>query len=139
MLPPCRWRLDLLPNGRYHCASSKLISLLGVDEATCQRCPYVDHEPPADAGQADQPTAGQVPSEPPGLLRRAANFAGALGRAVAAGLPLVTQEQQAARLEVCKGCQEYSGLQCRQCGCVASLKAMLGTEDCPLKKWPKIE
>lgn len=39
------------------------------------------------------------------------------------------------RLEVCSGCEQWTGATCRVCGCFTSLKVRLATEACPMGKW----
>lgn len=43
------------------------------------------------------------------------------------------------RLEVCKGCEHWTGSKCRKCGCFTSLKVRLPNEACPIGKWAKEE
>jgi hypothetical protein len=41
------------------------------------------------------------------------------------------------RFDICKGCPELISLtkQCKQCGCIMSLKTKLQHATCPLNKW----
>lgn len=57
----------------------------------------------------------------------------------AAGRPLVSQKQHAARISVCKKCpgKHYQHFQCKLCKCVVFLKAKLPTETCPANYWPR--
>jgi len=41
------------------------------------------------------------------------------------------------RLEVCKGCEHWTGSKCRKCGCFTGLKVRLPEEACPIGKWGK--
>lgn len=43
------------------------------------------------------------------------------------------------RLEVCKGCEHWTGSKCKKCGCFTSLKVRLPSEACPIGKWGKEE
>jgi hypothetical protein len=43
------------------------------------------------------------------------------------------------RLEVCKGCEHWTGSKCKKCGCFTSLKVRLPSEACPIGKWSKEE
>ena len=45
-----------------------------------------------------------------------------------------TPESQA-RLEVCKGCDQWTGKSCKVCGCFVNLKVKIPEEKCPLGKW----
>jgi hypothetical protein len=85
-------------------------------------------------------------------LDHAKHYAAALARWTAKGFPVRTQEQVVACLAVCQGgrdtakCGEFTGGRCKQCGCRVSAssialvnKAKMATEDCKLRKWPKLE
>jgi hypothetical protein len=53
----------------------------------------------------------------------------------------LTPEQTQARLRVCEEpCPFFSPRfrSCCRCGCFVDTKAMLRTEDCPVKKWPAL-
>lgn len=80
-----------------------------------------------------------LPPEPPlpSLPRRAANFAGALARDVAAGRPRRTDEERAAILAICRGCMMFrpSDESCAQCGCAIPRKSALAREHCPRGLW----
>jgi hypothetical protein len=41
------------------------------------------------------------------------------------------------RLDICIGCPEFIKLttQCKECGCIMSLKTKLPNAECPLGKW----
>jgi hypothetical protein len=43
------------------------------------------------------------------------------------------------RLEVCKGCEHWTGSKCKKCGCFTGLKVRLPNEACPIGKWGKEE
>jgi hypothetical protein len=58
---------------------------------------------------------------------------GAMKAAKAATLPETPESQ--ARLEVCKGCDQWTGKSCKVCGCFVSLKVKIPEEKCPLGKW----
>lgn len=55
-----------------------------------------------------------------------------------AGLPVVSQEEHSQRVGTCRSneCGQYWLFYCKQCKCVAFLKAKLATEDCPKGLWP---
>lgn len=81
----------------------------------------------------------------PSLLKQAKSFAKSMGKAamnkVTTGKALVDQEVTQERLAICKGCEFYTGVKCRACGCrcngSTSLmnKLALAHEACPKKKW----
>jgi hypothetical protein len=81
--------------------------------------------------------AEAVTVSPPGLLRRAANFAVAAGRHVLHGLPVVAPEEKERRLAVCRACPQLmpDGETCRRCGCSTPTKTGWKLEACPIGKW----
>jgi hypothetical protein len=81
---------------------------------------------------------GGPPAPPePGLLRKAAAFAGAVVRHAAAGLPQAPPAEAARRLALCLECPEFvAGKQsCRRCGCDMPRKVRWAEQACPLGKW----
>ena len=75
----------------------------------------------------------------PSTLKKAANFAGALAQHVAAGLPVVSDEEYEARLAQCNNCELRHGDVCTSCGCNLSHKAWWKEQRCPHPngdKWP---
>jgi hypothetical protein len=83
-----------------------------------------------------------VKREYPSYAQQAANFAGAMGRAVVAAVTgnqvMCTPEQRAEREVICQGCDKLIDGRCVLCGCPYLKKLALATEDCPLRKWPVI-
>lgn len=73
----------------------------------------------------------------PGLLRKAANFVGAVAKHAATGLQQVAPEVKAARLALCMVCERISDdkTRCLECGCPAERKASWSSSTCPLGKW----
>jgi hypothetical protein len=75
------------------------------------------------------------------LLTKVANFAAAAVQHVAAGAPRCTDEQIAARHDICLGCEHYQGGACTQCGCPVSREKNLisklawADQSCPVGKW----
>jgi hypothetical protein len=130
-LPPCSYRLNVLPNGNFGCSSTKLmVGKAGVAEAACARCPYAE-------------------VVEPGLATKLANFAAATTKHVLSGFGKVTDDQYAERLEKCAGCEACNktdeSWKCRECGCpikegsIMPGKARWAGEVCPKGHWPKIE
>jgi hypothetical protein len=121
MLAPCQHRGPLNEHGRYPCACPKLtVHPSGVLPATCARCPYSDNPPSV------------------GLVRKAANLGTAIAQHVRHGLAVVDNETHAARLAVCKTCDQFTERgSCKICGCNMNAKAKWAEQDCPLKKWSK--
>lgn len=74
---------------------------------------------------------GSIPKEP--IKKVVHFFKGATKAAKAMTLPETPESQ--ARLEVCKGCDQWTGKSCKVCGCFVSLKVRIPEEKCPLGKW----
>jgi hypothetical protein len=81
---------------------------------------------------------------PPDLLTRIWNFTRAQARHARDGFRIVTQEEQAARLETCRACPLLVADVCthEKCGCGVSgdrsrfwSKLAWASEECPLGKW----
>lgn len=74
-------------------------------------------------------------AEPPGLLRRAATFAGALASHVAAGCPRADEETAARREAICRACPHLDDLLgiCNLCGCHLKIKTAWALSECPDK------
>jgi hypothetical protein len=77
----------------------------------------------------------------PSLLQKAANFAAASAKHVAAGMPQASEEEVARRFAICQTCEHFDGRACRKCGCpVVREKKFLSklswaNESCPVGKW----
>lgn len=50
-------------------------------------------------------------------------------------MTLPETEASKARLEVCKGCDKWTGTSCKVCGCYVNLKVKIPEEKCPEGKW----
>lgn len=73
-----------------------------------------------------------------GILKQAASFASAMSseaKAIAEQQAPVSEEDQAARLAICQGCDFYDGHRCKKCGCFMNLKTRLRSASCPIGKW----
>ncbi len=74
-------------------------------------------------------------------MQKAANFAAAAAKHIAAGAPLASDEEVARRFAICHGCEFYDGTACKKCGCpVKREKAFLSKlswadQSCPVGKW----
>lgn len=79
-------------------------------------------------------------SASPGLLKRAGSLAKAIGsetKAIVQRQPNLTAAQVAARLSVCRSCEQLrSNRTCAKCGCFVDAKARFRSQICPLRKWP---
>ena len=72
----------------------------------------------------------------PGLLRMAIAAAKSLAKQVGSGLKTVSPQTYQRRVQTCVGCEPFTGVRCRVCGCFTQIKARLPHERCPLEKWP---
>lgn len=74
----------------------------------------------------------------PGMTKRMGNLAKAVVSEVAAitaGKEPVSQEVQAARLEICRQCPLLEKNVCRDCGCYMPIKSGWRSVSCGLGKW----
>ena len=60
----------------------------------------------------------------------------AIGHAARTGEVVAPEYIIRSRLEICKKCDQKSGVRCLQCGCFISLKAAVSVAQCPKNKWP---
>lgn len=81
--------------------------------------------------------ARAVFGEKPNLVARAKSFVTAVVRHVAAGRPVVSDDEKRRRLTICNACPEFSPLtaSCNLCGCRLNTKAAWALESCPIGKW----
>src|SRR5262245_51428511 len=75
--------------------------------------------------------------EEPSFLAKAATFAGAVAAHVAAGMPIVDDDEHARRLDICRDCPEFIAdrTACRLCGCSLIVKARWVEQHCPIDRW----
>ena len=84
------------------------------------------------------------PRPRPGIAQRVVNFAAAVSQHVAAGAPMASAEDVAARFAICQTCQFFDGKACTQCGCPVVRerqflsKLSWADQACPVDKWPAI-
>lgn len=80
---------------------------------------------------------GNTPVAYPPLAQQAANLGRALWDWAVSGFSMTSQDEQARRLEICRGCEQWDGGRCRICGCGLAAKIALKTSHCPLPepKW----
>lgn len=119
-------------------------------EARCRERGYTlaDVRPCIVSEDGDQITVDEThPAYPrapkPGvsLLTKAANFATAAAKHVAAGAPMASDEEVARRHDICRGCEHFDGKACRQCGCPVVRerkylsKLSWADSSCPVGKW----
>jgi len=66
--------------------------------------------------------------------QRASTLASAPFKVVQASVTPET-DMSRRRLEMCRGCENWTGNTCRVCGCFTALKVRLPAEACPIGKW----
>jgi Family of unknown function (DUF6171) len=76
----------------------------------------------------------------PSLSTRAKNFSRAAfaeAKAIAQGVPKVSEEEAERRLEICRSCDEFipEKMGCRKCGCRLRVKTAWRAVKCPIDKW----
>lgn len=82
-------------------------------------------------------------AEPPGLLRKAVNLAGAVAQHVMAGMQQATPEVKRLRLKICETCIGHGGFwdpvkricKHKACGCNVEAKAAMAEQKCPIGRW----
>ena len=49
----------------------------------------------------------------------------------------VSEDVQRSRYDICQGCDKFIKLthQCKECGCIMTMKTQLAAASCPLNKW----
>lgn len=118
-LPLCRWRRELTVEGHHKCRSPKLVhGPNGVRDELCVTCHLCNHPRPPLFAWLRLMFLASLP-----ILRvharRWLTFALALARHVAAGLPLASDEEVAARKAKCDPCWRRDKVkdECTLCGC----------------------
>lgn len=90
-----------------------------------------------------QAASGAIPTPPdPSLVAKAASFAAAVVKHVAAGCPTRTEKRQAELKTICLSCihQRGEAASCAVCGCTKmDWKRSMKLEKCPLGLWPEDE
>ena len=84
------------------------------------------------AAQLQNMVNAQVTQTP---VKRNIKWAASGAAKAAKALTMPETEESKARLEVCKGCEEWTGKSCKVCGCFVSLKVKIPEEKCPKGKW----
>jgi hypothetical protein len=75
------------------------------------------------------------------LIQKAANFAKSAVTHVAAGAPMASEDDVAARHAICVACEHFDGAACIKCGCPVVRerkwlsKLSWARESCPVGKW----
>jgi len=74
----------------------------------------------------------------PSLMKQATSFAKSAIKHVRSGMKNVSQEEIDKRIEICGGCEFFTGGEkprCSKCGCHIRLKARWESSKCPIDKW----
>ena len=88
---------------------------------------------PIDMAPANQVVKGsRVPAS---LLRMAYTATRSMGKFASSGFKTVSRDAREERLDVCRTCEQHTGLRCKVCGCFTAAKTWLRHEGCPLGKW----
>lgn len=72
------------------------------------------------------------------LLEKAVGFMGALAKHAMSGFSLLDDGHFIERIKICETCPFNENWICKKCGCSINIKARWQTQDCPEKKWPKL-
>jgi hypothetical protein len=93
--------------------------------------------------QAEIDAQDKTQESGPSLLKMAGNFATSMKHFAKSGFLRVTEEQHAARMDICNGCEFWKqgarfGMgKCLKCGC-SGAKQWIATSVCPINKWGAI-
>lgn len=84
-----------------------------------------------------EPAQSEPEKELPGARTMAGNAIKAAGDLIKNGFKMASAEEQAERLEICKGCEHYIKHQnrCSECGCFLKWKARMEAWNCPVGRW----
>lgn len=78
--------------------------------------------------------------ELPTLWEQAKHLTGDLVSWGVAGFTVPEKQERERRLEICQGCEKFTGQRCSECGCQCSWASWLETKTCPHPdgdKWKK--
>ncbi len=82
------------------------------------------------------PTASELPApQPPSLTRMVTSATQSAIQFAAGGGKVLRADEQQARMNTCRSCDELAGARCHACGCFVAVKTWLPHERCPLGKW----
>jgi hypothetical protein len=137
MLPECVYRVELTTPGKFYCRHTQVHARDSiVTSQFCSSCTSrtmsCSHPRPIPANR-DAPVTTE-----PTLFQMAWNASASIAAFVADGMQFVDKETYAARLAVCDTCDQRSGTQCLNCGCMLALKAAGRAFACPLGKWNNV-
>lgn len=142
-LQPCSSRASLPGSTEYFCFHLRSKTASGyVDPTICGECtvrgmpsPGRRTIPSTHAGPVSDQAAGTMP----GATTQIKSVFNALGKFIADGMHLTSDEEYKSRLAICESCDQFSNDRCVKCGCYVSIKARAQVFQCPLNKWPTIE
>lgn len=154
-LPACQFRGEILEDGLVQCDCDKIAHIIPgtVPVRACLNCPFRD-EITSQLPDGPYPPwhmfAGQMPDRPqsiskkkssPGLFQKGLNYFRSLGSHILAGFPKTPEPVYMERLRICDTCDRRNpdSWECTECGCPMDEKAAWAEQECPLKKWLKVD
>lgn len=101
----------------------------------CRQCPHItiNGKQVFDIAQLQSNSAAQAAAQQTPAHGPMHYIAGAAKAVVASVTPDSLMSER--RLAICKGCDQWDGSRCKQCGCFTALKVRLPAEACPIGKW----
>ncbi|MHB0955444.1 MAG: tetratricopeptide repeat protein [Pirellulaceae bacterium] len=81
-----------------------------------------------------RPLAKDSP-QPASLLQMAYTATRSMVKFASSGFKTISRDTRDDRLDVCRKCEQHTGLRCKICGCFTGAKTWLRHEECPLHKW----
>lgn len=63
------------------------------------------------------------------------DYLAAIPKVAKAMMTPADSEMAKRRLDICRGCDKWTGSTCTMCGCFTALKVRLSAEACPIGKW----
>lgn len=120
------------------------------DKFRCKECGFVYKNDKLNK-QCHGKSSPQPPPQPPNILKRAVNFAGAAIKHVAAGLPQCTDDEVKERYDICtkNECgffnKEWSVCAHTKCGCFIRERGIFmdklrwADSECPVGQWKSIK
>ena len=116
----------------FRSGNTNLASVSADEPATDSRLTWLFDEP-IDIAPANQ--AVRDSQAPASLLRMAFTATRSMAKFASSGFKTVSRDAREERLDVCRKCEQHTGLRCKACGCFTAAKTWLRHEGCPLGKW----
>ena len=112
-----------------------------IRRSLCPECSSLAADPCAACIHGNWGQYVRCEPDLPPLAEMAANVvqaAGAEAGAILSGVPAVSDQEIAKRMDLCRACHPHfrqSDERCALCGCVARYKTRLRSQHCPIQKW----